>query len=508
MPLPSVSFAEIGASAWVGEQAGQGERSSETGTVVGVGVRLRPSERWAIELRGGHGPSGWDPSVDAHAFVGNASADIVPSLVVGSGWESAAGRPFGAVGGGLDVQLHDRVDLRADTRLRVGLRDGTASLLFTVGMGFHASRRFDLDDDGLADRNDRCPDDPEDMDGHDDGDGCPERDNDLDGIADREDRCPDVPEDRDGFLDADGCPEPDNDGDGLDDARDLCIAAAEDRDGFQDADGCPDLDDDADGRADGTDACPRAAEDRDGFQDEDGCPDLDNDADGIPDTVDAAPDAAENRNGWEDDDGAPDVLPRVLARFVGPLARVRFEPDPARRAQGPQAPPVPMPEPMPALVTPDTSPRTGDAPPATPSPVLAPPPPTGVAPEPVSSAESPEAAPPPGAPSTNAPPADASSPTGDLPLATTDAPAGAQPVLLPAKRLTERARETLETLADVLDTYPRVRIQLEVAAPRPGQAEARGALLVAALSAEGIDPQRVRLVAQDGPEGVTLSLVP
>jgi hypothetical protein len=31
----------------------------------------------------------------------------------------------------------------------------------------------------------------------------------------------------------------------------------------------------------------------------------------------------ETVNGWEDADGAPDVLPRALARFVGPLPRVQ-----------------------------------------------------------------------------------------------------------------------------------------------------------------------------------------
>ena len=39
-----------------------------------------------------------------------------------------------------------------------------------------------------------------------------------DGIADADDRCPDQPEDGDGFEDDDGCPDPDNDGDGFADA--------------------------------------------------------------------------------------------------------------------------------------------------------------------------------------------------------------------------------------------------------------------------------------------------
>ena len=49
-----------------------------------------------------------------------------------------------------------------------------------------------------------------------------------------EDACPDQPEDRDGFEDSDGCPEPDNDGDGVLDGSDSCPEDAEDIDGFED----------------------------------------------------------------------------------------------------------------------------------------------------------------------------------------------------------------------------------------------------------------------------------
>jgi hypothetical protein len=65
-------------------------------------------------------------------------------------------------------------------------------------------------------------------------------DRDADGILDAGDRCPDEPEDRDGFQDEDGCPEPDNDQDGLSDIDDMCPAEPEDMDGQQDLDGCPD----------------------------------------------------------------------------------------------------------------------------------------------------------------------------------------------------------------------------------------------------------------------------
>jgi outer membrane protein OmpA-like peptidoglycan-associated protein len=167
----------------------------------------------------------------------------------------------------------------------------------------------DRDGDGIKDDVDKCPDEPEDYDGFQDEDGCPDPDNDNDGILDVDDRCPDVPEDFDGDRDDDGCPEGnegDRDGDGIMDSRDKCPDDPEDRDGFEDEDGCPDPDNDKDGIPDKRDACPNDPEDRDGFEDEDGCPDPDNDKDGIPDVVDKCPNQPETFNNFEDEDGCPD----------------------------------------------------------------------------------------------------------------------------------------------------------------------------------------------------------
>ena len=132
-------------------------------------------------------------------------------------------------------------------------------------------------------------------------------DRDADGIPDSADACPDDPEDRDGFQDEDGCPDPDNDGDGVPDAKDQCPNDPEDKDGFQDADGCPDSDNDRDGIPDALDKCPNDPEDKDGFEDADGCPDPDNDRDGIPDAKDKCPNDPETVNGFQDEDGCPDV---------------------------------------------------------------------------------------------------------------------------------------------------------------------------------------------------------
>ena len=136
-----------------------------------------------------------------------------------------------------------------------------------------APQNSDKDGDGILNEDDTCPTDPEDADGFEDADGCPDPDNDGDGILDADDKCPTDPEDVDEFEDADGCPDPDNDGDGILDADDKCPTDPEDVDEFEDADGCPDPDNDGDGILDADDKCPNEKEVFNGFEDEDGCPD-------------------------------------------------------------------------------------------------------------------------------------------------------------------------------------------------------------------------------------------
>jgi outer membrane protein OmpA-like peptidoglycan-associated protein len=67
--------------------------------------------------------------------------------------------------------------------------------------------RGDRDGDGVADAADVCPLGAEDVDGFEDGDGCPDPDNDHDRVADADDRCPDEPETYNGLEDIDGCPD-------------------------------------------------------------------------------------------------------------------------------------------------------------------------------------------------------------------------------------------------------------------------------------------------------------
>jgi hypothetical protein len=228
---------------------------------------------------------------------------------------------------------------------------GSPQSRFFLSFGYSPDVR-DSDGDGIPNGRDRCPGEPEDKDGWEDTDGCPDDDNDGDRRSDAEDRCPTVAEDFDGFDDDDGCPELDNDkdgipdlqdkcamdaedgrepfpkdgcpankrdsdGDGTDDLADKCATQEEDADGFEDGDGCPELDNDADGVPDADDRCPLCPEDKDGFEDGDGCPEPDNDADGIPDVADTCPLEPETINGVKDGDGCPDTGGTRLVRLDG-----------------------------------------------------------------------------------------------------------------------------------------------------------------------------------------------
>jgi outer membrane protein OmpA-like peptidoglycan-associated protein len=137
--------------------------------------------------------------------------------------------------------------------------------------------KVDRDGDGIPDVDDACPDQP----GPPENQGCPTaRDTDGDGIPDDIDRCPLDPEDKDGFQDEDGCPDPDNDGDGIVDRADACPndpGPLENR-------GCPVTDRDGDGIPDAEDKCP----DQPGPKETQGCPDRD--GDGIIDALDKCPD--------------------------------------------------------------------------------------------------------------------------------------------------------------------------------------------------------------------------
>jgi hypothetical protein len=104
-----------------------------------------------------------------------------------------------ALGHSRDAFLIAGGDLGLDTAIGVPI----GRLLISVGW---APRNHDRDGDGVPDDLDQCPDLPEDKDGIQDDDGCPEDDADGDGIVDEEDACPLVPGAPSADPKKNGCP--------------------------------------------------------------------------------------------------------------------------------------------------------------------------------------------------------------------------------------------------------------------------------------------------------------
>jgi hypothetical protein len=203
--------------------------------------------------------------------------------------------------------------------LDIGLSDaiGVPTVRAIASVGW-APRSHDKDHDRVPDDVDQCPEIPEDLDGFEDFDGCPEHDDDGDGIPDHEDACPRVKGQPDPDPKKNGCPHgppaplADRDSDDVPDIRDRCPLQPEDRDGFQDNDGCPDPDNDGDGIPDVVDACPDVPGEPSVDPRRNGCPNPDHDGDTFDDDVDKCPTEPEVFNGVQDDDGCPDTGGKAL----------------------------------------------------------------------------------------------------------------------------------------------------------------------------------------------------
>ncbi len=155
-----------------------------------------------------------------------------------------------------------------------------------ISVGFHFGGKADKDNDGIADSEDECPDEP----GGKDSNGCPddeslvsdnvEADDDKDGIPNSRDKCPTIA----GLEVFNGCPLGDQDHDGIRDDIDKCPNLA----GVASNNGCPIDDQDRDGIVDAYDKCPEVP----GSILAEGCPSEDRDNDGVVDALDDCPDIA------------------------------------------------------------------------------------------------------------------------------------------------------------------------------------------------------------------------
>ena len=192
----------------------------------------------------------------------------------------------------------------------------------------------DRDGDGINDKADACPDAPEDKDGDRDADGRPDLDIDGDGIEDCVVSCAlpvvtgadgtekpavcdtcsvgsaeSTKEDIDKFEDGDGCPDIDNDKDGILDATDACPDAA----GPLETRGCPDGD--GDKFADLEDKCPeeKGIDQKLTNPEKHGCPRPDTDGDGFFDDEDNCVKEAGIRH---DDDPKQNGCPKKFTLIV------------------------------------------------------------------------------------------------------------------------------------------------------------------------------------------------
>ena len=254
----------------------------------GLGLSVRP-QAFGLDEEGY-----WTWFIETHGFV-----PIVTGADVDFTRTSAAQLGFGARFAVRDISLLAGLEIP----MIAGV--GSPAVRATLSVGW-APRVHDKDDDSIEDAKDECEELPEDLDGFQDTDGCPEYDNDDDGVPDGEDRCPEA-EDEDGFQDDDGCPDPDNDKDGLLDNSDACPGEAGVKSADPKMNGCPVKDADSDGIQGEQDKCPAAAEDRDGFEDTDGCPDPNNDGDGFNDADDGCPDVKGIDSQNPKERGCPDV---------------------------------------------------------------------------------------------------------------------------------------------------------------------------------------------------------
>ena len=321
-----------------------------------IGARVREgagvaSVSWASQLFAGLGVA-WRPTFFDRLSVSIDGVALLPLY--------APSCTTPACGVGVTYRAPIPVELYAGGRVAV---DRGRDVEITLAAGFPLSQEptvpavriiagfaysphgLDNDRDGVLEANDQCPTVPEDRDGYQDSDGCPDPDNDSDGIPDASDRCVNEPEDRDQFQDDDGCPDPDNDGDGINDPEDQCVGTAagghpdprhrgcpipdRDDDGVLDPDdrcievpqgprpdpemrGCPLPDRDHDGVGDRQDTCPDepAGPHADRFRR--GCADPDRDHDGVPNAIDRCADEPETINGVTDDDGCADAGDEIV----------------------------------------------------------------------------------------------------------------------------------------------------------------------------------------------------
>ena len=180
-----------------------------------------------------------------------------PYAQVGGGYAAIdnEGKFRTLVGAGANFWFTDNIGLNLQTAYHPTMKSESTENYFQHALGITIKfGKQDRDNDGVADKDDKCPD----VAGKPELNGCPDADG--DGITDAEDSCPDVF----GLKEFNGCP--DTDGDGIADKDDKCPQQA----GPKENNGCPWPDRDGDGVLDKDDECP----DVKGTVANNGCPEV------------------------------------------------------------------------------------------------------------------------------------------------------------------------------------------------------------------------------------------
>ena len=180
-----------------------------------------------------------------------------PYAQVGGGYAAIdnEGKFRTLVGAGANFWFTDNIGLNLQTAYHPTMKSESTENYFQHALGITIKfGKQDRDNDGVADKDDKCPD----VAGKPELNGCPDADG--DGITDAEDSCPDVF----GLKEFNGFP--DTDGDGIADKDDKCPQQA----GPKENNGCPWPDRDGDGVLDKDDECP----DVKGTVANNGCPEV------------------------------------------------------------------------------------------------------------------------------------------------------------------------------------------------------------------------------------------
>jgi hypothetical protein len=169
----------------------------EMGWAIAFGL-----ERWGLNLSGGAGVAaelmegGVAPQARAGVGMDGRIKDKKLFLSGEFAWQQrfAAGEIAGWSEFSAYLGLRVLPDAHVMFMPWFGVTFGSAAPLFRIGfttaLSSHDMTEFDRDRDELVDWRDNCPFAPEDEDGWEDEDGCPDPDNDGDGILDIEDETP------------------------------------------------------------------------------------------------------------------------------------------------------------------------------------------------------------------------------------------------------------------------------------------------------------------------------